>query len=200
MDSTNNRPEDSIPENESAAENEKAPEAENVQPETPAGQAEGAAEDKKSSKKDKKAAKADKADKAAEDDRYLRLAAEYDNYRKRSARERESIYSDVRADTVTKFLPVYDNLARALEQSTADEAYRKGVELIMTQFKDILSRLGVTEIEAMGQQFDPGLHNAVMRGEDETKGANEIVQELQKGFKLGDKVIRYAMVKVVNCD
>ena len=209
MDSTNNRPEDSIPENESAAENEKAPEAENVQPETPAGQAEGAAEDKKSSKKDKKAAKADEADKAAEDcaakvaaehDRYLRLAAEYDNYRKRSARERESIYSDVRADTVTKFLPVYDNLARALEQSTADEAYRKGVELIMTQFKDILSRLGVTEIEAMGPQFDPGLHNAVMRGEDETKGANEIVQELQKGFKLGDKVIRYAMVKVVNCD
>ncbi len=206
MDSTNNRPEDSIPENESAAENEKAPEAENVQPETPAGQAEGAAEDKKSSRKDKKAAKADKAAEdcaakvAAEHDRYLRLAAEYDNYRKRSARERESIYSDVRADTVTKFLPVYDNLARALEQSTADEAYRKGVELIMTQFKDILSRLGVTEIEAMGQQFDPGLHNAVMRGEDETKGANEIVQELQKGFKLGDKVIRYAMVKVVNCD
>ena len=206
MDSTNNRPEDSIPENESAAENENAPEAENVQPETPAGQAEGAAEDKKSSRKDKKAAKADKAAEdcaakvAAEHDRYLRLAAEYDNYRKRSARERESIYSDVRADTVTKFLPVYDNLARALEQSTADEAYRKGVELIMTQFKDILSRLGVTEIEAMGQQFDPGLHNAVMRGEDETKGANEIVQELQKGFKLGDKVIRYAMVKVVNCD
>ena len=206
MDSTNNRPEDSIPENESAAENEKAPEAENVQPETPAGQAEGAAEDKKSSKKDKKAAKADKAAEdcaakvAAEHDRYLRLAAEYDNYRKRSARERESIYSDVRADTVTKFLPVYDNLVRALEQSTADEAYRKGVELIMTQFKDILSRLGVTEIEAVGKTFDPELHNAVMRDEDETKGANEIVQELQKGFKLGDKVIRYAMVKVVNCD
>ena len=137
---------------------------------------------------------------AAEHDRYLRLAAEYDNYRKRSQRERDSIFNDVRSDTVTKFLPVYDNLVRALEQSTADEAYRKGVELIMTQFKDILSRLGVTEIEAMGQQFDPGLHNAVMRGEDETKGANEIVQELQKGFKLGDKVIRYAMVKVVNCD
>ena len=148
-----------------------------MQPETQAGQAEGAAEDKKSSKKDKKAAKADKAAEdcaakvAAEHDRYLRLAAEYDNYRKRSARERESIYSDVRADTVTKFLPVYDNLARALEQSTADEAYRKGVELIMTQFKDILSRLGVTEIEAMGQQFDPALHNAVMHDEDETKGA-----------------------------
>ena len=95
---------------------------------------------------------------------------------------------------------MYDNLVRALEQSTADEAYRKGVELIMTQFKDILSRLGVTEIEAVGKTFDPELHNAVMRDEDETRGANEIVQELQKGFKLGDKVIRYAMVKVVNCD
>ncbi len=210
MDSTNNRPEDVSPEEESAAaaENEKAAEPGKEQPETRDGQAEGAsAEDAKAEKKSRKAEK--KAEKAAEDcaakvaaehDRYLRLAAEYDNYRKRSARERESIYSDVRADTVTKFLPVYDNLVRALEQSTADEAYRKGVELIMTQFKDILSRLGVTEIEAVGKTFDPELHNAVMRDEDETRGANEIVQELQKGFKLGDKVIRYAMVKVVNCD
>ena len=215
MDSTNNRPEEApIPEEQRAeAENEKAAGAENVQPETQAGTDGGEkapeqpAKDKKAEKAAKKAEK--KAEKAAEDcaakvaaehDRYLRLAAEYDNYRKRSARERESIYSDVRADTVTKFLPVYDNLVRALEQSTADEAYRKGVELIMTQFKDILSRLGVTEIEAVGKTFDPELHNAVMRDEDETRGANEIVQELQKGFKLGDKVIRYAMVKVVNCD
>ena len=135
---------------------------------------------------------------AAEHERYLRLAAEYDNYRKRSARERESIYSDVRADTVTKFLPVYDNLARALSQPTADEAYRKGVELIMAQLKDILSRLGVTEIEAVGQKFDPALHNAVMHDTDGEKGEGEIVQELQKGFKMGDKVIRFAMVKVVN--
>ena len=136
----------------------------------------------------------------AEKDRYLRLAAEYDNYRKRSSKERENIYQDVRADTVTKFLPVYDNLARALGQETCDEAYRKGVEMIMSQLKDILSRMGVTEIEALGQKFDPSLHNAVMHEEDETKGEGEIVQELQKGFKLGDKVIRYAMVKVVNCD
>ena len=135
---------------------------------------------------------------AAEHERYLRLAAEYDNYRKRSARERESIYSDVRADTVTKFLPVYDNLVRALEQSTADEAYRKGVEMIMTQFKDILSRLGVTEIESVGKTFDPALHNAVMHDVDEEQGENVIVQELQKGFMMGDKVIRFAMVKVVN--
>ena len=134
----------------------------------------------------------------AEKDRYLRLAAEYDNYRKRSAKERESIYQDVRADTVTKFLPVYDNLARALGQATCDEAYRKGVEMIMTQLRDILSRMGVTEIEALGQKFDPALHNAVMHEEDETKGEGEIVQELQRGFKMGDKVIRFAMVKVAN--
>ena len=134
----------------------------------------------------------------AEKDRYLRLAAEYDNYRKRSAKERESIYQDVRADTVTKFLPVYDNLARALGQETCDEAYRKGVEMIMTQLKDILSRMGVTEIESLGQKFDPALHNAVMHEEDESKGEGEIVQELQKGFRMGDKVIRFAMVKVAN--
>ena len=134
----------------------------------------------------------------AEKDRYLRLLAEYDNYRKRSSKERESIYQDVRADTVTKFLPVYDNLARALGQATCDEAYRRGVEMIMTQLRDILSRMGVTEIEALGQKFDPALHNAVMHEEDETKGEGEIVQELQKGFKMGDKVIRFAMVKVAN--
>lgn len=134
----------------------------------------------------------------AEKDRYLRLAAEYDNYRKRSSKERENIYQDVRADTVTKFLPVYDNLVRALGQDTCDEAYRKGVEMIMAQLKDILSRMGVTEIEALGQKFDPSLHNAVMHEEDETKGEGEIVQELQKGFRMGDKVIRFAMVKVAN--
>ena len=134
----------------------------------------------------------------AEKDRYLRLLAEYDNYRKRSSKERESIYQDVRADTVTKFLPVYDNLVRALDQATCDEAYRKGVEMIMTQLRDILSRMGVTEIESIGQKFDPSLHNAVMHEHDETKGEGEIVQELQKGFKMGDKVIRLAMVKVVN--
>ena len=134
----------------------------------------------------------------AEKDRYLRLLAEYDNYRKRSSKERESIYQDVRADTVTKFLPVYDNLVRALDQATCDEAYRKGVEMIMTQLRDILSRMGVTEIASLGQKFDPALHNAVMHEEDETKGEGEIVQELQKGFKMGDKVIRFAMVKVVN--
>lgn len=165
-----------------------------------AGAAKQPEEKKPEAAKQQEASEFEKAQQALaqEHDSYLRLAAEYDNYRKRSAKERESIYSDVRADTVTKFLPVYDNLARALEQATSDEAYRKGVEMIMTQLKDILSRMGVTEIESMGQKFDPSLHNAVMHEQDETKGEGEIVQELQKGFKMGDKVIRFAMVKVVN--
>ena len=135
---------------------------------------------------------------AAEKEKYLRLAAEYDNFRKRSQKEREAIYTDVRADTVMKFLPVYDNLERALKQETADEAYRKGVEMTMNQFKDVLSKLGVTEIETQGQLFDPAVHNAVMHVEDEHYGENEIVEEFQKGFKLGDKVIRFSMVKVAN--
>ena len=135
---------------------------------------------------------------AAEKDKYLRLAAEYDNFRKRSQRERENIYADIRADTVLKFLPVYDNLTRALSQETGDEAYYKGIELIMTGFNDILEKLGVTEIETVGERFDPEVHNAVMHEEDETKGESEIVEELQKGFRLGDKVIRFSLVKVAN--
>ena len=134
----------------------------------------------------------------AEKDRYLRLAAEYDNFRKRSAKEREAIFSDVRADTVLKFLPVYDNLSRALQQETADEAYRKGVEMTMNQLRDILAKLGVTEIDAMGQKFDPALHNAVMHVEDENAGENTVVEVSQSGFRLGDTVIRFAMVKVAN--
>ena len=135
---------------------------------------------------------------AAEREKYLRLAAEYDNFRKRSQRERENIYADVRADTITRFLPVYDNLVRALAQETADEAYKKGVEMIMTQLQDALGKLGVTEIPALGETFDPAVHNAVMHVDDEAKGENEIVEEFQKGFKLGDKVIRFSMVKVAN--
>ena len=198
MSNKKNRPEDNaVPEQE--AKNQEAEERE-TPPEQ--GTQNDAAEDAKAAEaKTEEAAPQpdDCASKlAAEHDRYLRLAAEYDNYRKRSQRERDSIFNDVRSDTVTKFLPVYDNLVRALEQSTADEAYRKGVEMIMTQFKDILSRLGVTEIESVGKTFDPALHNAVMHDTDESQGENIIVQELQKGFKMGDKVIRFAMVKVVN--
>ena len=163
--------------------------------------------DEKKSRKDKKAedkkaleeleAKHAEEMKAA-NDRYLRLMAEYDNYRKRSSKEREGLYADVKSDTVTKFLPVYDNLVRALSQPTEDEAYRKGVEMIMNQFCQTLEKLGVTAIESMGAQFDPTVHNAVMHVDDDTKGENEIVDVFQQGFKLGDKVIRFAMVKVAN--
>ena len=138
------------------------------------------------------------AEYAALNDKYLRLCAEYDNFRKRSQKEKDSLYADIKAETLKKFLPVYDNLVRALDQSTADEAYRRGVEMIMTQFNTTMEKLGVTEIESLGQKFDPAFHNAVMHVEDAEKGENEIVEVFQKGFIMGDKVIRFAMVKVAN--
>lgn len=167
------------------------------------------AQDKKAKKEDRKTAEkteeipevtAEAVAEPAENsqDKYLRLMAEYDNFRKRSQREREALYADIKADTVMKFLPVYDNLVRALEQSTQDEAYRKGVEMIMTQFVETLTKLGVTQIKSAGEKFDPNLHNAVMHVEDGEKGENEIVEVFQQGFMLGDKVIRFAMVKVAN--
>ena len=133
-----------------------------------------------------------------EKDRYLRLAAEYDNFRKRSMKEREALYSDVRSDTILKLLPVYDNLARALSHETSDEAFKKGVEMTMTQLQQILEKMGVTPIEALGKKFDPTLHNAVMHVEDEKYGAGEIIEEYEKGFKMGDKVIRFSTVVVAN--
>ena len=134
----------------------------------------------------------------AEQEKYLRLAAEYDNFRKRSARERESIYADVRAATLEHFLPVYDNLERALRQGTEDEAYKKGVEMIMQGFVAAMEKLNVSIYGEAGETFDPNLHNAVMHTEDEEKGESEIVEVFQKGFRLGDKIIRFAMVKVAN--
>jgi molecular chaperone GrpE len=139
-----------------------------------------------------------KADLAAEHDNYLRLAAEYDNFRRRSAKERESLYTDAKADAVAKFLPVYDNLERALAQETADEAYKKGVEMTMQGLKDILEKLGVTVFGESGESFDPARHNAVMHCEDDSLGENVIVEVFQRGFAAGDKVIRFAMVKVAN--
>ena len=133
-----------------------------------------------------------------EQNKFLRLAAEYDNYRKRTAKEKESIWTDAKASVVSSFLPVYDNLERALKQDTTDEAYKKGVEMTMTQLKEVLSKLGVTEIEAAGQPFDPKLHNAVMHVEDEAFGENTVAEVFQAGFQLGEKVIRFAMVKVAN--
>ena len=135
---------------------------------------------------------------AQQEDKYLRLAAEYDNYRKRTAKEKESIWSDAKAETAAAFLPVYDNLERALKQETADEAYKKGVEMTMNQLKEVLSKLGITEIPALGQPFDPQKHNAVMHVEDETLEENTVAEVFQAGFQCGEKVIRFAMVKVAN--
>ena len=140
----------------------------------------------------------EKQEKQEVSEQFLRLMAEFDNYKKRSARERENIYTDVRVDTVTKFLPVYDNLERALRAETADEAYKKGVELTFNELMKVFTGLGVEAIPAEGETFDPTLHNAVMHCEDDSVGENTIVQELQKGFRIGDKVIRFSMVKVAN--
>ena len=119
---------------------------------------------------------------ARQEDKYLRLAAEYDNYRKRTAKEKESIWTDAKADAAAAFLPVYDNLERALKQETADEAYKKGVEMTMNQLKEVLAKLGITEIPALGQPFDPNLHNAVMHVEDESLGENTVAEVFQAGF------------------
>ena len=135
---------------------------------------------------------------AQQEDKYLRLAAEYDNDRTRTAKEKEAVWAQVKADTAAAFLPVYDNLERALKQETADEAYKKGVEMTMTQLKTVLEKLGITEVPALGQTFDPNLHNAVMHVEDENFGENTVCEVFQAGFRLGDKVIRFAMVKVAN--
>ena len=135
---------------------------------------------------------------AAEHDGYLRLAAEYDNFRKRSQREKDGIYADARAATVEKFLPVYDNLERALSQQTTDEAFKKGVEMTMNQLTNVFEALGVKAFGTAGEAFDPALHNAVMLCEDEALGENVIAEVFQKGFTLGDKVVRFAMVKVAN--
>lgn len=131
-------------------------------------------------------------------DKYLRLAAEYDNYRKRTAKEKESAWSEAKAQTVAAFLPVYDNLERALKQETADEAYKKGVEMTMKGLQDALTGLGVEVIPALGETFDPNRHNAVMHCDDEEAGESTIVEVFQQGFLCGDRVIRFSMVKVAN--
>ena len=135
---------------------------------------------------------------AAAEDKFLRLAAEYDNYRKRTAKEKESIWTEAKAQTVAAFLPVYDNLERALKQETADEAYKKGVELTMKGLQDAMTKLGVEVIPAMGETFDPNFHNAVMHVDDDAVEENTVVDVFQQGFKCGEKVIRFAMVKVAN--
>ncbi len=132
-------------------------------------------------------------------DRYLRMAAEYDNFRKRSQREREQAYTDAVSRAVTALLPTYDTLERAIKAETADTEYKKGVEMTMTQLTESLKGLNVTVIEASaGTTFDPNFHNAVMHVEDEALGENVIAEVFQQGFQIGDKVIRHAMVKVAN--
>ena len=134
----------------------------------------------------------------AEHDSYLRLAADYDNFRKRTAKEKEASYTNGKADAVAKLLPVYDNLERALNQQTEDAAYKKGVEMTMTELVKIFTALGVEIFGNVGESFDPNLHNAVMHCEDESLGENVIAMVFQKGFKIGDKVVRFAMVQVAN--
>ena len=134
----------------------------------------------------------------AERDAHLRLAAEYDNFRKRTVKEKEASYGNGKSDAVAKMLPVYDNLERALNQPTEDAAYKKGVELTMTELVKIFNSLGVEIFGEKGETFDPNLHNAVMHIDDETLEENTISQVFQKGFKIGDKVVRFAMVQVAN--
>ena len=134
----------------------------------------------------------------AERDAHLRVAAEYDNFRKRTVKEKEASYGNGKADAVAKMLPVYDNLERALNQPTEDAAYKKGVEMTMTELVKIFTSLGVEIFGEKGEQFDPNLHNAVMHIDDESMEENTIAMVFQKGFKIGDKVVRFAMVQVAN--
>lgn len=206
MSTKTNDPKQTAPETASAAEDVKtdtaAPAAEDAKT-APAAETEEIpvkkeAKKEKEPKEKKETKKEIEADLAAEKDKYLRLLAEYDNYRRRSTREREAIYADVRCDTLKKFLPVYDSLSRALTQTPADDPARKGLEGIMNQYNAALSQLGVTAIEAVGQPFDANRHNAVMHIEDDAYGEGVVVEEFEKGFCIGDRVLRYSVVKVAN--
>lgn len=131
-------------------------------------------------------------------DRYKRVLAEFENFKKRSGKERETLYNSILGDVVEAFLPIVDNLENAVKADTQDEEYRKGVELVLKQFKDILKAKGVEEIPAIGETFDPSLHEAVSSIQDPNKNAQEIVQEYRKGYKIGSRVIRHSMVIVAN--
>ena len=190
--------EQTVPETE-AVEEEVQPKAE--EPKQEEKPAEAPKKEEKPAKEPKAKAEKEpdlKSQLAAEKDKYLRLLAEYDNFRRRSQKEKENIYTDVRGETLKKFLPVYDSLWRALTQTAEDDPARKGLEMIMTQYENALTQLGVSLIEAVGQPFDANFHNAVMHVEDESVGENIVVEEFEKGFKIGDKVLRYSVVKVAN--
>lgn len=139
-----------------------------------------------------------KAELLEQKDKYLRVMAEYDNFRKRTAKERLELISTAKADAVTQILPVIDNFERALSAQTQDETYKAGIEMIFKQFGDVLKNLGIEEINPLGETFDPNVANAVNQIEDENLGENEVAQVFQKGYRIGDKVLRYAMVVVAN--
>ena len=132
------------------------------------------------------------------DDRYKRMFAEFENYKKRTQKEKESIYGMITGDVVASMLPVMDNLQKAVEAKTDDTNYQEGVKLVYRQFSEALKGLGLEEIETIGKRFDPGFHEAVSHIEDDTKGEQEIVQEYRKGYKIGNKIIRHSMVVVAN--
>lgn len=192
-------PEEERPAGETVPEQETAPQTEEKKPEKP----------KKESKKKEKtytltreqmeAAELAAKQLEAAKDQYTRLAAEYENYRKRTAKEKETIYQDAKADTLKAFLAVYDNLERAQAAEGGDDSpHKKGLEMIFNQYKEILAKLGVTEIDAKGQPFDPERHNAVMHIDDDSLGENVVADVFQAGFMLGDKVLRFATVRVAN--
>ena len=131
-------------------------------------------------------------------DRLKRVMAEFENYKKRSSKERDMLYNSILSDIIASFLPVIDNLEKAAGANTEDENYKQGVELVFKQFNDVLTKFGVEEIKTVGETFDPEVHDAVSSVQDETKGEKEIVQEYRKGYKIGTKVIRHAMVVVAN--
>ena len=132
------------------------------------------------------------------DDRYKRILAEFENFKKRSAKERESLYNSILSDVIAGMLPILDNLENAAKVETKDEEYKKGIELVLKQFQDTLKAKGIEEIKTVGETFDPELHEAVSSIQDDTKGEKEIVQEYRKGYKIGSKVIRHSMVVVAN--
>lgn len=139
-----------------------------------------------------------KADYDELEDRYKRILAEFENFKKRSSKERDGLYNSILSDVIEVILPVVDNLENASKVETQDESYKQGVELVLKQFKDVLASKGVEEIKAIGETFDPSLHEAVGSIQDENLGEKEIAQEYRKGYKIGSRVIRHSMVVVAN--
>lgn len=158
--------------------------------------------EKEEIQKDEKAKKNELQEKQQEidelTDRYKRILAEFENHKKRSQKEREGLYNSILGDIIEVILPILDNLENAAKVETSDENYKKGVELVLKQFQDVLKSKGIEEIKALGETFDPELHEAVSSIQDDSKGEKEIVQEYRKGYKIGSKVIRHSMVVVAN--